>query len=133
MFYGIAIVLGLAMTHVMVRHVFHPDAETLFGGGSPTEGESLAYSVTWIISSLVLIAASLWKRVPALRYSGLAFMVAAVGKVFLWDTRSLEDLYRVASYFGLGVSLIGLAWAYHKVIPSLEERFEKARESEGAE
>ena len=35
-------------------------------------------------------------------------------KVFLFDTRQLQDEWRVLSYFGLGVSLLALAWVYQK-------------------
>ncbi len=39
-------------------------------------------------------------------------MIAAVGKVFMFDASGLEGLTRIASFFALGVSLIGIGWLY---------------------
>ena len=47
---------------------------------------------------------------------GLAVMLLAVGKVFLYDTANLADLYRVFSFLGLGVSLLLLAWVYQRFV-----------------
>jgi len=43
-------------------------------------------------------------------------MVVSVGKVFLFETRHLEDLYRVMSFLGLGLSLFGLAYVYQRFV-----------------
>jgi uncharacterized membrane protein len=43
-------------------------------------------------------------------------MLLAVGKVFLYDTSTLSDLYRVLSFFGLGVALLLLAWLYQRFV-----------------
>ena len=43
-------------------------------------------------------------------------MVLTVGKVFLFDASELDGLYRVASFFGLGLSLIGLSWFYSRFV-----------------
>ena len=43
-------------------------------------------------------------------------MLVAVGKVFLVDTANLQDLYRVFSLFGLGVSLMLLAYLYQRFV-----------------
>jgi len=51
-----------------------------------------------------------------LRYASLVVMLLAVGKVFLFDTRNLSDLYRVFSFLGLGLSLLLLAWLYQRFV-----------------
>ncbi len=46
-------------------------------------------------------------------------LMATVAKVFLIDMSELTDLYRVASFFGLGLSLIGIGYLYQRyVFPS---------------
>ena len=40
----------------------------------------------------------------------------AVGKVFLLDAAVLTGLYRVASFFGLGVSLMVIGYVYQRVV-----------------
>jgi uncharacterized membrane protein len=54
--------------------------------------------------------------VPWARYASLGVMLLAVVKVFLFDTASLGDLYRVLSFLGLGLSLIVLGWLYQKFV-----------------
>jgi len=56
------------------------------------------------------------RRGKALRYASLAVMLLSVGKVFLYDTANLSDLYRVFSFLGLGVSLLALAWVYQRFV-----------------
>jgi len=51
-----------------------------------------------------------------LKYGSALFMALAVGKVFLYDTANLEDLYRVLSLFGLGLVLLGLSWFYQRFV-----------------
>ena len=39
----------------------------------------------------------------------------SAGKVFLYDLSQLSQLYRVASFFGLAVTLLALAFIYQKL------------------
>ena len=39
-----------------------------------------------------------------------------MGKVFFVDASELEGLYRVLSFLGLGVALIGIGFFYNKVV-----------------
>lgn len=43
-------------------------------------------------------------------------MVLAVGKVFLIDAAALTGLYRVASFLGLGVTLLAIGYAYQRFV-----------------
>ena len=116
------------------HHVFHLDSETLLAPGPRGEGEGLAFSITWIVIALAFCAAAIIRRSTVFRWLGAATMTLAVGKVFLWDTRELDDLYRVASYLGLGVSLFALAWAMHRFMPrerSAEDERGEEDEAEG--
>ncbi len=42
-------------------------------------------------------------------------MVTAL-KVFLIDMSALADLYRVASFLGLGLSLVGIGYLYQRFV-----------------
>ena len=37
-------------------------------------------------------------------------------KAFLWDMASLSDLWRVASFLGLGLALIGIGYLYRRFV-----------------
>jgi uncharacterized membrane protein len=43
-------------------------------------------------------------------------MGVAVLKVFLFDAADLRDLWRVASFLGLGVVLMGLGYVYRRFV-----------------
>jgi uncharacterized membrane protein len=50
------------------------------------------------------------------RIASLALMLAAVGKVFLFDASGLEGVTRIASFVALGLSLIGIGWLYARYV-----------------
>jgi uncharacterized membrane protein len=51
-----------------------------------------------------------------MRYASLVVMLLTVGKVFLYDASQLTGLWRVVSFLGLGLSLLGLSWFYSRFI-----------------
>jgi uncharacterized membrane protein len=108
---GLALAFGLVSLEV--RQAFQG---VYLDGGSPDVGEMYAYSAAWILFAGALLTAGLALGSPMLRYASAGVMLVAVGKVFIVDTRHLQDLLRVASYFGLGVSLLLLAWVYQKFV-----------------
>ncbi len=115
-------VLGFASLFVFatftVRQYFH-------GGhmiqGSIGSAELYAYSVAWLVTGLGLLAIGIKKQNKTARMASLAFVILAVLKVFLFDAAELEGLYRVFSFLGLGVSLIGLSYFYTKFVFSNEQ------------
>ena len=56
------------------------------------------------------------RGVQMLRYASLAVILLAVTKVFLFDARGLEGLYRVFSFLGLGLCLLGLSYFYGRFV-----------------
>lgn len=48
------------------------------------------------------------------RIASLVLMLAAAGKVFLFDASGLEGLLRIGSFVALGFSLIGIGWLYSR-------------------
>jgi uncharacterized membrane protein len=110
---GVAVVLALVFVTLEVRQAFQG---TTLDGPSPDNREWYAYSAAWIVSSGLLMLAGLLRKSVVLRHAAMGVMVASVLKVFLFDTRHLTDLWRVLSYFGLGVSLLLLAWVYQRFV-----------------
>ncbi len=48
------------------------------------------------------------------RIASLVLMLAAAGKVFLFDASGLEGLLRIGAFAALGFSLIGIGWLYSR-------------------
>lgn len=113
-FLGVA---GMGLAFVLltleVRQAFHGD---ILKGGAYASSEKYAYSIAWVLYGTLLLILGIVTKGPVLRFSSLAVMLLAVGKVFLYDTAQLRDLYRVFSFLGLGLSLLLLAFLYQRFV-----------------
>jgi uncharacterized membrane protein len=75
---------------------------------------SLAISGFLMVYGAVLLAAGFWRRSAFVRWQALLLLVFTIAKVFLYDISGLSQGYRVASFLGLGVLLMGISFAYQK-------------------
>lgn len=91
------------------------------GAWSRLPARDLTLSLAWILWAAGLLAVGFLRRLPALRWTGLAFLMLTLGKVFLYDLGELEDLYRVASFVGLALSLLGVSLAYQRFSRMLDD------------
>ncbi len=112
---GFLLLLGFVLLSLNVRYIFH--GEYLNSGTTPN-AEIYSYSAVWLLLGIGLLLAGIAKHHKALRYASLAIILLAVAKVFLYDASELEGLYRVFSFFGLGLSLIGLSYLYTRFLPA---------------
>ncbi len=118
--YYIASLLMLFMLlSLNVRFAFH-------GGEAMHEilinnAEIYSYSLVWLLFGIGLLFAGTLKRHRMLRLASLAAMILTVSKVFLYDASELEGLYRVFSFLGLGISLMGLSWFYTRFVFAAKE------------
>lgn len=107
--------LVLAFTYVTL------ETKLLFQGKilqpeSLTIAESYAYSGVWLVFALGLFVAGIRLGQKVVRMAGLAVMALVVLKVFAWDMSNLEGLYRIASFIGLGLCLVGIGWLYQRFV-----------------
>mgnify|MGYP003844916783 CR=1 FL=1 len=66
----------------------------------------------WLLFGIALLFFGTLKKDKMVRVASLAVMILSVRKAFLYDSSELEGLFRVFSFFGLGLSLLGLSWFY---------------------
>jgi uncharacterized membrane protein len=64
------------------------------------------------IQGLALLAAGFPAHERPLRLAGLALLLFCISKLFLYDLRHLETLYRILSFLTLGLILVGVSWIY---------------------
>ncbi len=76
----------------------------------------LTISLSWVAYALFLLVLGVVRSSAALRWVGLLLLAATSGKAFLYDLAHLEDLYRVASIVGLGVSLMAVSVLYQRFV-----------------
>lgn len=110
---AIALISIFALVSLNVRQFFHAPYLDVGDIGST---ELYSYSVIWMLTGLALLAAGIKFRHKALRKAAMVFIALSVCKVFLIDAAELEGLYRVFSFLGLGVSLIGLSFFYTRFV-----------------
>ncbi len=108
-----ALFMWFALVTLELRQAFQG---SILHGGATSDAEWYAYSAAWLVFGTLLLVAGIAVRIAILRYASLLVMLLTVFKVFLFDTANLEDLYRVFSYFGLGVSLLLLAYLYQRFV-----------------
>jgi Predicted membrane protein (DUF2339) len=118
---AIALVDGLLGVSALNRHLFQGEL-IVFDYGSPlwSDAEYYGYSVAWLIYGGLILALSIWRRLPALRHAGAGIVVLVVCKVFIGDASGLTGLYRFASFLGLGLTLIGLGYLYQRMLKRAE-------------
>lgn len=101
-----------------VRQLFHgTDLRT----GATPNAEIYTYSAAWLLLGAGLLLAGTIKKHKPLRIGSLVVMILTVAKVFLYDAGELTGLFRVFSFMGLGLSLLGLSWFYSRFVFKKEE------------
>jgi len=61
---------------------------------------------------LALLAAGFPLRERVLRLEGLGLLLFCILKLFVYDLRNLETLYRILSFIALGLILLAVSWIY---------------------
>ena len=75
---------------------------------------SMAITILWAVSALILILLGMKRRQPAYRYFGLILFGIATLKVLIFDSSELDGLERIFAFMGTGVLLLVLSFAYQK-------------------
>jgi uncharacterized membrane protein len=81
----------------------------------------LTMSAAWAIYAVALLLIGIWRDVRGLRFLSLGFLLLTVAKVFLYDLSTLQGLYRILSFLGLGAALILVSLLYQRFV-YLKER-----------
>ena len=90
-----------------------PDITFRFGA---TVAQDLTYTIGWLVFGLALLATGIAAHSRTARIAALALVAVTTVKCFLYDLRSLEDLYRVGAFIGLGISLALVSLALQKYV-----------------
>lgn len=125
---GYGLFAGLIWLTLEVRH--------LFNGGSISlvevpvgDAELWAWSGAWLAYGVIVMGIGIHSGVKHVRLAALGIVGLAAAKVFLVDMSSLVGLWRVVSFLGLGLVLIGLGAAYRHLAGSPPSRTTEVVES----
>lgn len=85
----------------------------------PRLAKQVAFSIFWSIFAVAAIVAGFRFRTAGLRYFGLGLFAVTLAKVVLFDMSHVQTGYRVLSFLGLGLLLMGTSVLYGKLSPVL--------------
>ncbi len=72
-------------------------------------------SVMWAVYGAALMAVGFWRKNKILRYIALGLFAVLLVKVFIWDTKTMKSVYRIAAFLATGVTLVGVSYLYQYV------------------
>lgn len=98
---------------VTALHLASVSAVTL---GGPGAGQ-LALSGLWAGVGVVALVVGLRTDAAGVRAAALALLGVTILKVFVVDLATMEPTARIASFLGLGILLLGAAFAYQRLRP----------------
>lgn len=84
------------------------------------EASGQMLTIAWGVQAAATLAAGFASRDRILRLAGLALFPLCILKLFVYDLRNLETLARIASFFVLGLVLIGASWLYMRFRDKIE-------------
>jgi uncharacterized membrane protein len=73
-----------------------------------------SYSAFFMAFGAALLAVGFWRRSAFLRWQALVLLAISIGKVFLVDTSSLSQGFRIISFLGLGALLLTVSFVYQR-------------------
>jgi uncharacterized membrane protein len=76
--------------------------------------ERFSYSAWFLIAGTALLAVGFRRGSALLRWQGLVLLAVTIFKVFLLDTSTLSQGYRIVSFLALGALLLGVSFAYQR-------------------
>jgi uncharacterized membrane protein len=79
--------------------------------------EEVALSIFWSSFAVAALAIGFWRRLAPLRYFALTLLALTLLKVVVVDLSQIGYGYRVLSFLGLGLLLLGTSVMYGKISP----------------
>ena len=108
--YG-ACLTGFVFINMEIRHLWQGTVNINLSTGN---GELYTYTIIWLLLAIGALLAGSIRFGNVVYKGGMALLILVVAKIFLVDMDDLEGLLRVASFMGLGLSLLGLAYLYQR-------------------
>lgn len=102
------------ITFLTVFTVRHLAQGAMLNAPMVSDAENISYSLLGVCLALAFLRHGMIGGNRDWRLGSLLLMLAAVAKVFLLDAAGLDGLARIASFLGLGFSLIGIGWLYSR-------------------
>ena len=77
-------------------------------------GQSMTYSIAWSLFALALVITGIMKQLGPVRYAAIGLIGVTLIKLFFYDLRNLDQLYRISAFIGVAIVLITASALYQK-------------------
>lgn len=81
----------------------------------------MSLSVVWGAYAAAVLVMGFWRRLRPLRFAALGLFAVTALKLVAVDIAGVKQVYRIVSFFVLGLLMIGSAYLYHRVEKRLED------------
>jgi hypothetical protein len=115
---GVVVLFFLVNIEIADFYATGPEIVFRFG---VTIAQDLTYTIAWLVFGMLLLAAGIIGHAKPARVAAVALVTVTTFKCFLYDLSSLEGLYRVGAFLGLGVSLALVSLVLQKYVLAPKE------------
>ena len=113
-----AAITAFIFINLQIKHLWNGSIR-LYDGMQ--NGELYTYSIVWLLMSVGCILGGALKSNQAIYKAGLVLLGLVVAKLFIVDLSGLDGLLRIASFMGLGLSLLALYYLHQRIQNSLNK------------
>lgn len=103
---------GFIWVNMEIRHLWQGHIRLYTPAGT---GELYTYSAVWLSLAAAAILLGSWRGWRNCYRGGMALLALVIAKIFLLDMSDLAGLLRVASFMGLGLALLGIAFLHQRL------------------
>ncbi len=111
-FLRIAAVSAFVFISVEIRHLWTGSIRLDTGWSN---AELYTYSVVWLSAAVAALLGGSWRWGETCYRGGMVLLAIVIVKIFLVDMHDLTGLLRIASFMGLGLALLGVAYLHQKL------------------
>lgn len=76
--------------------------------------QSMTYSIAWALFALALVGTGILKQLRPVRLAAIGLIGFTLIKLFFFDLRQLDQLYRISAFIGVAIVLIVASVLYQK-------------------
>ena len=109
---------GFIFISLEIRHLWQGNLKI---STPSTDAELYTYSIIWLIMAVAAIIGGVWRYGEGCYRSGMVLLAIVIAKLFLVDMSGLEGLLRVASFMGMGLGLLGIAYLHQRLVSNKSE------------
>ncbi|MFM7604761.1 MAG: DUF2339 domain-containing protein [Prosthecobacter sp.] len=84
-----------------------------FGDSFPRD---MVTTIAWALFALALLSIGIWKKQAPVRYTGIAWLAVALGKLFLHDLANIGSIYRVGALVMVAVIALAASYLYQRFL-----------------